>query len=123
MHIIKKVKFFLKRWFCSTNHKDIGTIYLMFGALNGIVGLCFSIIIRWELIKSGNSVLLSNAQLYNVLITAHGLIMIFFGYSIISCEEIKLSKYINIKSILKLYFRIMNKNLKKLLTILKLILF
>ena len=67
-----------KRWFLSTNHKDIGTIYLIFGGFSGLVGTFFSVVIRLELASPAYSVLNFNNQLYNVIVTAHALIMIFF---------------------------------------------
>ena len=74
---------FFKRWFMSTNHKDIGTLYIIFSIIAGIIGGLFSMIMRAELQDPGVQFLLDdagnpNGQLWNVIITAHGLIMVFF---------------------------------------------
>jgi heme/copper-type cytochrome/quinol oxidase subunit 1 len=66
------------RWGYSTNHKDIGTLYIVYGALAGIVGALFSVLIRIELAFPGIQYFNGDYQFYNVVITAHGLIMIFF---------------------------------------------
>ena len=68
---------FVHRWLFSTNHKDIGTLYLIFAIIAGTVGGILSIIMRAQLSHPGNT-LVSSGQQWNALITAHGLIMIFF---------------------------------------------
>ncbi|MCC7394842.1 MAG: cytochrome c oxidase subunit I [Sphingomonadaceae bacterium] len=89
-HADHKPGFFV-RWFMSTNHKDIGTLYLIFAICAGIVGSALSGLMRLELAQEGIQYLpqwaammggeatdTAGKHFWNVMITAHGLIMVFF---------------------------------------------
>ena len=62
----------------ATNHKDIGTLYLIYAFFAGLIGTLLSVMIRFELTDIGPVLLYNHHQVYNVIITAHALIMIFF---------------------------------------------
>lgn len=73
---------YINRWFFSTNHKDIGTLYFIFGITSGIMGAGFSMLIRWNL-GLGHPGFFYNhmwrdKRIYLNLVTVHGLVMIFF---------------------------------------------
>jgi cytochrome c oxidase subunit 1 len=67
-----------RRYVYSTNHKDIGTMYLIFAIVAGIIGGAMSVLFRLELGAPGDGILGGDHHMFNVLVTAHGLIMIFF---------------------------------------------
>jgi len=84
---------FFTRWFMSTNHKDIGILYLIVSALVGFVSVAFTVYMRLELMEPGVQYMClegarftaaavgectPNGHLWNVLITAHGILMMFF---------------------------------------------
>ena len=86
---------FFARWVFTTNHKDIGTLYLIFAIMAGLVGGAFSGLIRWELAEPGLQVFMKGSMLdsmglfnlsnpdhakhaFNSVVTAHAVIMIFF---------------------------------------------
>src|SRR5258705_11245462 len=78
---------FFVRWFMSTNHKDIGTLYLIFAITAGIIGGTISGLMRWELAQPGIQYLEAWAgagaseagvhPLWNGRITAHGPLLVF----------------------------------------------
>src|SRR5215472_360509 len=65
------------RWLYSTNHKDIGTMYLTFALVAGLIGGVLSVLMRMELQEPGLQIF-SNGHTYNVVVAGHALIMIFF---------------------------------------------
>ncbi len=67
----------LKRWLFSTNHKDIGTMYLIFAMVAGVIGGLLSVGMRLELQEPGLQYF-HNGHMFNVFVTAHGIIMVFF---------------------------------------------
>ena len=68
---------FVARWLFSTNHKDIGTLYLIFSGVAAFIGAFMSVLMRIELQDPGMQVF-ADGQMWNVIVTAHGLIMVFF---------------------------------------------
>lgn len=92
-----------ERWSLSSNAKDIGILYLMFALFSGLIGTAFSVLIRLELAGPGVQYIADN-QLYNSIITAHAILMIFFMVKINA-------KMWNVKPILSLdYTTIANGN-------------
>ena len=75
---MQKIFYTVRKWICATNHKDIGTLYLIFGLFSSIIGTTLSMIIRIELSFPGSPLFGTNFQAYNVTVTAHAFIIIFF---------------------------------------------
>jgi len=71
------ISMWFERWFLSSNAKDIGVLYLIYALFSGLIGTAFSVLIRLELSGPGVQYIADN-QLYNSIITAHAIIMIFF---------------------------------------------
>ena len=69
---------FAARWLFSTNHKDIGSLYLMFAVFAGVVGGALSMIMRAQLLHPHGDIVTSGQE-WNTIITSHGLLMIFFS--------------------------------------------
>ena len=68
---------FVRRWLYSTNHKDIGTMYLIFAIIAAFIGGGISVYMRMELMEPGVQYM-ADGHVWNVFTTAHGLIMVFF---------------------------------------------
>ncbi|HXP95671.1 MAG TPA: cbb3-type cytochrome c oxidase subunit I, partial [Telmatospirillum sp.] len=67
-----------RRWVYSTNHKDIGTLYLIFAVIAGLIGGAASVVIRMQLMHPGGTIFNGDYQQYNVFVTAHAVVMVFF---------------------------------------------
>ncbi|HWX47371.1 MAG TPA: cytochrome c oxidase subunit I [Roseomonas sp.] len=68
---------FVARWFFSTNHKDIGILYLIFAVFAGCIGVGLSLLMRMELQSPGMQIF-ADGQAWNVAVTAHGVVMVFY---------------------------------------------
>lgn len=88
----------------STNAKEIGTLYLVFAIFAGMIATGFSVLIRLELSSPGVQFLQGDHQLFNVIITAHGILMLFFmvkiNYNIIENLFFDV-KFLNFKKTIK----------------------
>jgi cytochrome c oxidase subunit I len=68
---------YIKNWVFTTNHKRIGILYLFFGVCNGVTAVLLSFILRLELSFPGDQVLFGDYQFYNMVVTVHGVLMLF----------------------------------------------
>jgi cytochrome c oxidase subunit 1 len=69
---------FVTRWLFSTNHKDIGTLYITLALIGGLTGMVLSLVMRAQLMYPGSHIVVDGQQ-WNTIVTAHGLLMIFFS--------------------------------------------
>lgn len=66
------------KWIFTTNHKRIGILYLVYGTITGFISVLMSVVIRMELSYPGNQLLFGDYHFYNVVVTVHGVLMLFF---------------------------------------------
>src|ERR1700743_352237 len=86
-------------WLYSTNAKEIGTLYLIFAVFAGMIGTAFSVLIRLELAAPGLQFLAGDHQLFNVIISAHALIMIFFMVNLLQKPILYILKIIKFQKV------------------------
>ena len=102
LKVKSSISLWTERWFLSSNAKDIGSLYLMFSLFSGLIGTAFSVLIRLELSGPGVQYIADN-QLYNAIITAHAILMIFFMVE-------KKINMLNMKSQLSLHTDMVNNS-------------
>lgn len=94
------ISLWIERWFLSSNAKDIGTLYLIFALFSGLIGTAFSVLIRLELSGPGVQYIADN-QLYNSIITAHAIVMIFFMVKILLVLIMKSESSLRVANVYK----------------------
>ena len=76
---IKKIILLVSNWVSTIDHKMIGVMNLLFGMFGGLLGVWYYITIRLEFQALGNQILGGASHYYYIIITMHGLVMIFFS--------------------------------------------